>query len=198
MFRNFYRRCPYYGPFLLPNASWNNTRNRGFTTTETTGLKRDPETLASDLEGFLDCIGSYAPFDYVAEKLRSESTNISTVWEIIYELYDAEISTSNYLDYATMTREPEESYRAYFNRLVGFVRQHLPSKSYEAEGIQSPEEGEELTIALLDSITVHWLLNIDRCLISIIKTEVAIDLKNKRLCKMVKTILKNIDDLLAR
>ena len=115
---------------------------------------------------------------------------------IIYEIYDAEINTVHYLDYATMSRKPEETYRNYFNRLVGFVRQHLPKTQIEAEGVKS--NGETITIALLDAIAVHWLLSIDRRLISIIKTEFATDLKSKRLCQMIKVIATNIDDLLLR
>ena len=93
MFRNYYRRCPYYGLFLLPSTRWTSSGNRGFTSAEQTGLKRDPATLAADLEGFLDCIGSYCPFDYIGQKLREESTNIQNVWDILYEIYDLEIST---------------------------------------------------------------------------------------------------------
>ena len=161
-------------------------------------MKRDVETLASDLVGFLDCIGSYLPFDYVSDKLKSESTNIQTVWNIIYEFYDAELSTTNYMDYATMTREPNETYRNYYNRLVGFVRQHLPATALEAEGVQSPAGGENLTIALLDSVAIHWLLSIDKRLIGIVRTEFATDLKTKRLSQMIKQISKNIDELLVR
>ena len=198
VFRNYYRRCQYYGYFLLPSTSWDSSQNRGFTTPETTGLKRDIQTLAADLQGFLDCIGSYLPFDYIGEKLRDESTNIQTVWDIIYEVYDAEISTSNFLDYASMNKEPEESYRNYYNRLVGFTRQHLPKQAVTAEGVSAPHGGEQLTIALLDVIAIHWLLSIDKRLISIVKTEFASDLKTKRLSQMIKQIAQNIDDLLLR
>ena len=68
VFRNYYRRCQYYGLFLLPTTTWDNSQNRGFTEDETTGLKRDIQTLAADLNGFLDCIGCYLPFDYVSDK----------------------------------------------------------------------------------------------------------------------------------
>ena len=84
VFRNYYRRCPYYSRFLLPTAKWNNSAHRGFSSAETTGLKRDVDTLVADLEGFLDCLASYLPFDYVAEKLKQESTNITSAWSIIY------------------------------------------------------------------------------------------------------------------
>ena len=198
VFRNYYRRCQYYSIFLLPNTRWNNTLNRGFTQQETGGLKRNPEILAADLEGFLDCAASYLPFDYVADKLRNESRNIQTVWDIIYEIYDAELTTTNYLDYGSMTRETGETYRSFYNRLVGFVRQHLPVDTVQAEGVVSPATGESLTIGLLDAIAVHWLNTIDKRLIQIIKTEFATELKEHRLCEMIKTISKNIDELLAK
>ena len=198
VFRNYYRRCPYYGLFLLPSTRWTSSGNRGFTSAEQTGLKRDPATLAADLEGFLDCIGSYCPFDYIGQKLREESMNIQNVWDILYEIYDLEISTSNFLDYALMSREPEESYRSYFNRLVGFVRQHLPKTEIQAEGVTSSATGDSLSIALLDTIAIHWLVTIDKRLVNIVKTEFASDLKSKRLCQMVKTIAQNVDELLVR
>ena len=177
---------------------WSNEENRGFQDEETTGLKRTPQELASDLEGFLECLASYLPFDYVPEKLLQESTNMSSVWTIIYDIYDVQINTSHYLDYATMSRNPQETYRNYYNRLVGFARQHLPREEMEAEGITSPAAGEKLTIGLLDAIAVHWLLSIDKRLVSIIKTEFSSDLKVKRLSQMVKVIAVNIDELLQR
>ena len=198
VFVNYYRRCQFYGYFLLPNTTWDNSANRGFTRNETNGLKRDPQTLASDLNGFLSCLGSYLPFDYVADKLINETTCLDSAWTIVYEIYDAEIDTSTYLDYATMMKTPQETYRNYYNRLVGFVRQHLPKAEIKAEGAVSPPTGEVMTIALLDSIAVHWMLNIDKRLVSIVKTEFATELKSKRLCQMIKTIASNIDELLAR
>ena len=198
VFKNYYRRCQFYAYFLAPGVKWDNSVNRGFTVNEPTGLKRSPTTLASDLEGFLSCFGTYLPLDYVSEKILAESRDMESVWSIIYELYDAELNTSNYLDYASMTRDAGETYRNYFNRLVGFTRQHLPKTSISVEGISSPETGENLTIALLDSIAVHWLLSIDRRLINIIKTEFASELKVKRLSEMIKPIASNIDELLER
>ena len=125
-FKNFYRRCNYYRYFLQPGLSWNkDARNRGFPP-ETSGLNRSAGVLASDLEGFLQTISSFLPFDYVAAKLCSETTDMKSVWHVIYEIYDLETTTSNFLDYATMTKLQDESYRGYYNRLVGFVRQHLP------------------------------------------------------------------------
>ena len=67
-----------------PTTTWDNTANKGFTESETTSLKRNATTLAGYLEGFLECIGSYQ---------KKWSTSIASVWDIIYEIYDAEKST---------------------------------------------------------------------------------------------------------
>ena len=154
IFKNYYRRCSFYGYFLQPGITWTSGVNRGFNVSEPTGLKRTPEVLAADLDSLLECLGGFLPFDYVSEKLKSESTNVKSAFEIIYELYDAEIDTTHYLDYASMS-------------------------------MTSPNTGEKLTIGLLDSIAVHWLLAIDKRLIGIVKTEFAADLKTKRLCQML-------------
>ena len=198
VFRNYFRRCQFYGFFLQPNVTWNNEVNRGFVANEPNGLKRTPAVLAADLDGLLECLGSFLPFDYVVDKLKKETTDMKSAWAIIYEIYDAEICTTHYLDYALMSKLPQETYRSYFNRLVGFVQQHLPDKRYVAEGVTSPIAGEELTIGLLDSVAVHWLLTIDKRLNNIVKTEFATELKTKRLCQMVKQIATNVDELLQR
>ena len=114
-FKNFYRRCQYYGYFLQPNLTWTTdvSTNRGLQA-EATGLKRTPDILASDLEGFLQCLSGYLPFDYVADKLVSETTCMKSVWDIIYEIYDVEINTTHFLDYASMSRSPGETYRGFF------------------------------------------------------------------------------------
>ena len=139
--KNYFRRFQFYSYFLTPGLTWNNTATRGFLTSETTGLKRTPALLATDLEGFLSTIGTYLPFDYITEKLLDESTSLDSVWSIIYEIYDAELVTSNYLDYAFMSRENGETYRNYYNRLVGFTRQHLPKTPVTVEGVTSPAGG---------------------------------------------------------
>ena len=84
VFVNYYRRCQFYGFFLQPGVIWSNEVNHGFTTPEVNGLKRPVETLSFDLEGFLACLSSYLPFDYVSSKLISQTTCMAEVWQIVY------------------------------------------------------------------------------------------------------------------
>ena len=198
VFRGYYRRCAYSGGFLDPEARWFPQQPHHGFTLEEAGLKRSPAQKQSDLETFFGIIGSYMPYDYVSRKLYKEATNIAKVREILYEIYDVEINTTSFLDYAEMKKDPTESYRNFWNRLVGFMEQHLPAKRVEVDGAQCGDAGEKLTVSLLDAISVHWLMAIDKRLIGIIKTEYASQLKEKRLCELVKVIARNIDELLQR
>ena len=57
-FQNYYRRCQFNSYFLQPGLTWNSSENNGgFTEDESSGLKRYPQVLAQDLEGFLQCLG---------------------------------------------------------------------------------------------------------------------------------------------
>ena len=135
---------------MQPGTTWSHDENRGFTSNEPDGLKPTSAVLAADLEGFLQCLGGYLPFDYVPEKLLAESTNIQSAWDMIYEIYDVEINTTHFLDYASMQKDPPETYRVFFDSLVGFVRQHLPRQKLEAKGVRVRCDfaGETLTIGL--------------------------------------------------
>ena len=98
--KNYFRRCQFYSFFLRPGLTLTSSGTRDFTiNSETSGLKRSPEVLASDLEGFLSTIETYLPCDYDTEKLLVETTNLQSVWSIIYEIYDAELVTTNHLVY---------------------------------------------------------------------------------------------------
>ena len=104
---NYFRRCQYNSYFLRSGLTWDTSVNHGFVAPETTGLKRSAAVLAEDLDGLFDSIASYLPFDYIADKLKTETTCMTDVWNIIYEVYDAEVSTTHYLDYATMESRTE-------------------------------------------------------------------------------------------
>ena len=49
------------------------------------------------------------------QKLINESTCIEKVWEIMHEIYDAELNTVNCLDFASMAREENETYQIIHN-----------------------------------------------------------------------------------
>ena len=202
-FRNFYRSCDVMAIFLDPATKGDPTKdNYGFEE-EASGAKRSAAVLKEDLLGFFATVAGFMPNDYVHDKLVSETTCVEDVWTIVYEIFDADIHPGKFLGFAKLTKDPAETYRNFWNRLVGFVRQHAAQNprgepAITAEGATVPAEGDTLTVTLLDLITVHWLTSIDRRLLTIVQTEFATQLKTKRLCQLIKLIATNIDDLLKR
>ena len=204
IFRTYYRRCEYVGLFLIPTTKWDTTKKNdyGFED-EADGAKRKKEVIKEDLDGFFDSIAGYLPHDYVSSKLRGETTCIEDVWRIIYDIYDAEVSPRSFLDYVALKKEPEETYRNFWNRLVGYVSQHLAKNPADGskltvEGATVPEAGDTISVTMLDLITIHWMSEIDSRLHAAVKIEFATDLKTKRVCQLVKRIATNADDLLKR
>ena len=198
-FRNYYRRCDFNKKFLDPATQWDpQAENHGFED-EGGPNGRSKETLAADLEGFFDTLASYMPYDYVTGKCMKETKNIGDVWKVIYEIYDAEITPASFLNYISLKKEPAETHRNFWNRLVGYVDQHLAStQNLTVEGSVVPAGGDKVSVTMLDLITMHWLNEIDPRLIAVVKVEFADDLKTKRISQLVKRIATSADDLLKR
>ena len=198
-FRNFFRRCEYVGMFLDPVTTWDpaDPDGHGFTD-ETTGQKRTKQAIKADLEGFFDTLASYMPYDYVSSKCMKETKCINDVWSIIYEIYDAEVNPDSFLSYISLKKEPVETYRNFWNRLVNFVEQHLASTPVTVEGATVPATGDKISVTTLDLITMHWMAVIDPRLTAVVKTEFTTELKTQRISELVKRIAVNVDELLKR
>ena len=198
-FRNYYRRCEFNKGFLDPATTWNpNAAAHGFEDEEG-AAGRSALALKADLEGFFDTLASYMPYDYVSSKCMKETRNITDVWKVVYEIYDAEITPASFMDYSSLKKEPTETYRNFWNRLVGFVEQHLAKTAALAvEGAVVPAEGDAISVTMLDLITMHWMAVIDPRLAAVVKVEFATDLKTSRISSLVKRIAINADELLKR
>ena len=206
-FRSYYRSCERYGYFFRAGFVWDpRAENWGITAAETEGKKRPVEVLCQDLQDFLANLGSYLPYNYAAKKLLKVPTSLATVWETIYDIYDADITAASFMDFVHITKNEAESYRSYWERLVDHVRDHLavsppaPAAVIKVDEATAPRgNGEELTVTLLDLITVCWLQNINPRLVSIVQREYHTELKSgTRISQLVKRVAKQIDALLEK
>ena len=67
------------------------------------------------------------------------------------------------------------------------------------EGVSCPEGGDKITVSHANFITLIWLKKIHPELVSIVKTEYSMELRdNKPLSSLVSRISVNIDNLLAK
>ena len=206
-FRSYYRCCERYGYFFQPDFTWNpQAENWGITTDEAEGKKRTAAVLRQDLQDFLANLGSYLPFNYAAKKLLKVPTSLQTVWETIYDIYDADITADSFLDFTFIKKNEAETYRSYWERLVDHVRDHLavspalPAEAIKVEEAVAPRgAGEGLTVTLLDLVTVWWLNNINPRLLAIVRREYHNELKKgTRISQLVRRVAKQIDALLDR
>ena len=60
------------------------------------------------------------------------------MWNVIAELYEAEILSDTFMDFASFSKLPNESFCQFFDRLVDHVQKHLTKPNVNSIG--NPEE----------------------------------------------------------
>ena len=200
-FRNFYRRDSYFAFFLRSNTKWDPSKEYyGFTdSTEADGLKRTAIDLNDNLIAFLNIISGFLPYSYVKERFEQSTNCLEDVWNILDEIYDAQISSSSLLDFAGIKKTSTESHRQFFERLSNYIRQHLARPNIQVDGMSSGQKGDVMTISIMNLIVVSWLDKTDPKLIEIVKHEYATELRGgSQLIQLMPRIASSMDSLLAR
>ena len=106
----YFRKCPYNYFFLKSITKWDPTAQHYGMVAETTGLKRDPAELMEDLMNFMNMVGGFLPQCYITERFQNSTKSFEEMWEIIQEYYDAELSSSSFLELANITKNDTETY----------------------------------------------------------------------------------------
>ena len=106
----------------------------------------------------------------------------------------------SFLDIESYSKNSNESYRQFYERLMAHVRQHLKcAGDIMVEGITCPTAGDRLTVSHYNLVALMWLRKIHPELISIVRTEYSLELRDsKPLASLVPRIAVNIDNLLAK
>ena len=170
--------------FLQAGTTWNpKSQNYGFGN-EAPGsqLKRTAAELESDLLDFLDNFAGYLPFRYLTQKLKSTTGSFKDVRNALYEIYGVQNSASTLLDFASMRKSPDETYRQFFERLASHVEGHIPVPGGDGivvQGVKIEPAGEPVTVALLNQVVISWLQAIDPRLIGLVQVAYSKDLKKK-------------------
>ena len=179
-FRTYYRRDSYFKAFLLPDATWTNSAGdhygqiadvNGNTTIRSAADKGE------DLKDFLNTLAGYLPFPYLTEKIVDGSSKLQDIWDTIYEHYGVSVNSESLLDYVNVKINEGETYRQYYDRLLSHARLHLPRANIVVDGINTGENGEKMTVGLMNFIAMDWLFKINPHLISIVKTEYSRELR---------------------
>ena len=193
--RNYFRRTPQFQPFFKRSATWDCTKqNYGFETA-------NAEDEADNLEALLDTISSFLPGPYITNQITKTTTNIQSVWDIIWDHYGVKPSQSSFFDYMNIARTADERYIDLYDKMIYHTQNHLCKEGTDggphAGGLLKKDD--TITLSHRNSIALDWLKRIDPRLPSIVRTEYSKDLKSGTpLAALVKEIAENVDSLLQR
>ena len=180
-FRTYYRRDTYYKGFLLPNVRWNPLQLHYAQTDDVDNegaVARSAEDKSEDLKDFLNTIVGYLPFPYLTEKILKGTRKLDDVWDSIFEHYGLNVTGETLLDFMSMQQTPNESYRQFYDRLLAHTRLHLPGPNLTVDGISSGDNGESMSIAVMNIVALHWLQKINGQLVDIVKLEYSKELRD--------------------
>ena len=118
-FRNYYCRDKYVRDFLVMTAVWDpaDKANYGFED-ETAELKRKKADVKEDLMAFMEIISSHMKHSYLLERLKTATKNITDVKNLIFKLYDAQLSQDTFMDLSNITKTSSETPHQFFERFA--------------------------------------------------------------------------------
>jgi len=195
-FKQYYKREDSFKYFILSTTTWNpTTENFGFVAIG----ERTPAHLKDDCVDFLHVVASHLPFGYLTEKITTTATSLQNAFDIIAEHYNVNPTQETFLDFESLTMETGESYRQFYERLCGHARQHFAGAGSVVDNVTVGGDGDSMTVSHLNLIALWWLRKIHPELISIVRIEYAVELRNnKPLASLVPRISANVDSLLQR
>ena len=103
-----------YSPFFASTFTWNpNDDNYGLVA-ETEGHKRSASALRDDLVAFIQTVAGYLPHSYVTQRMLTTTTCMEDVFDIIADIYEAEINSLTFMDLALIRKDSKETYRTFY------------------------------------------------------------------------------------
>ena len=158
-FRQYCKKDDNFKHFLASTTRWDFTlENAGFVANVGS---RTPGNLKDDLEDFLLLLASYLPHGYLTDKLLSKSKSFESALAIIEDHYGLTPSQETFCDLINMSRQPDEPYRHFFDRLVAFKTKHLMKRATDekstVDGVTIPVGGDKLSVSMLNMLALRWL-----------------------------------------
>ena len=196
-FKTFYKRDDLYRRFFKVGFTWNYDEiNYGMVNDD--NAEYSAEDIAEDLTDLLNTLAGYLPFSYLTDKILKTTTCWKDVWAIVYDHYNVQINGESLLDFESIHKLEDETYRQYYEKLLQHVKQHLAPSGVKVETLVNTT-ADEMSISLMNLVAVQWLRKINPTLIDIVKTEYSTELRNTtQLADLVPRIAPNIDSLLTR
>ena len=192
-FRTFYKRDEAYKHFIKETTVWDPAAadgNYGQAAEGGDGLKRTAADMKEDLVDLLNTLAGYLPHSYLTNKIVSGTKGWKDVWNVIYDHYGVQVSSESLLDFESMHKQPGETHRQFYERLLQHVAQHLAPADVKVEQVRNTV-ADTLSISLMNMTALQWLRKTHHDLIEIVRTEYSVELRdNVQLAQLVPRINK--------
>ena len=191
--------------FLTDGFSW----IKKSTANPTRGLANDPETVPEasrktavqkviQLELMLGQIANYCPV-IARNSITKTATSVNQIWQLIRQHYGFQSTGSHFLDLASIRREPGERPNDLYQRIAAFFDDSLLTIGcgIQHHGI-APEEDEELSPTIENTVCAIRLQLLHPGLPQLIKQRYCAELRNKTLASIKPKISTALESLLGR
>ena len=198
-FKTFYKRDESYRFFVKETTKWDPSNDNYNQIAEgENGLKRTAADMKEDLIDLLNTLAGYLPHSYLTDKIVSGTKGWQDVWNVIYDHYGVQISSESLLDFESMHKQPGETHRQFYERLLQHVKQHLAPADVKVEQVRNTV-ADTMSISLMNMTALQWMRKTSGSLIDIVRTEYSTELRdNVQLAELVPRIALNVDSLLQR
>lgn len=185
-FKTFYKRDESYRFFVKETTKWDPSNDNYNQIAEgENGLKRTAADMKEDLIDLLNTLAGYLPHSYLTDKIVSGTKGWQDVWNVIYDHYGVQISSESLLDFESMHKQPGETHRQFYERLLQHVKQHLAPADVKVEQVRNTV-ADTMSISLMNMTALQWMRKTSGSLIDIVRTEYSTELRdNVQLAELV-------------
>ena len=89
--------------------------------------------------------------------IEKRTTSLSSVWALLRKIYNK--SAESFLDIGMITYSKSESYLSFF---LYYIKNNLAEKDTMVDTVSTGEDGDTLTVFLMDMAALLWLEKLDR------------------------------------
>ena len=170
-FKTFYKKDETYKHFIKDTTVWDPDAANGnysqaaeveeVRTVEDgeesieTRTKRTAADMKEDLVDLLSTLTGYLPHSYLTKKIVSATKGWKDVWNVIYDHYGVQISSESLLDFESMYKQPGETHRQFYERLLQHVAQHLAPADVKIEQVRNAV-ADRMSISLMNMTALQW------------------------------------------
>ena len=157
------------------------------------------EQMAANCKIFLGHVCSFLKYPYYNHLIKERTTDIESVYDILREIYHIEKDISSFTTVAKVKKLSTESYAVFYAKIVYLMEQNLAPAGKTVNRVTTPENGDKMSVSLLDHAALLWLLKIDPRLVDKVDFDYATQIKEgARLSELVPKISKNLPNMLKK